>query len=265
MTKLWVFQTHKQEFLDDCRRFQVYGVADPGKLNLGAVMEGDLVLLRLKFNNSNKYGYLGPFIASANKKEWVLDVTQHDGIWKKIISDPTHAPRWLNRFPWCIFLEPCEKYISELRMLRSTRTVPACKLISNNTADDIISNLIQDEYLPESKVGSYRTVRGVWVRSRAEYMIDNWFAEHGIVTYYERSIYLNSIRIVPDWYIPSLNIYVEFLGLKGNPTYDSMWKQKEKIFKENGIKYITLVDQDLVDLNRSIPLKLPELKAKGLQ
>jgi hypothetical protein len=37
-------------------------------------------------------------------------------------------------------------------------------------------------------------------------MIDNWFAEHGIVTYYEKAIYLDSIRIVPDWYIPSFNL-----------------------------------------------------------
>ncbi|GBE05919.1 hypothetical protein BMS3Abin10_01560 [bacterium BMS3Abin10] len=265
MTKLWVFQTNKQEYLDDCRSFQVYGVADPGTLNLDAVTEGDFVLLRLKFQNKNKYGYLGPFVASSKKKDWVSEVAQHDGIWKQITSDPTHSPCWLNVFPWCIFLEPSENYISELRMLRINRSVPACQPIPKNIADEIISNLIQDEYLPDSKVGSYRTVRGVWVRSRAEYMIDNWFTEHGIVTYYERAIYLNSIRIIPDWYIPSLKIYVEFLGLKGDPTYDSIWKQKEKTFRDNGIKYVTLVDKDLADLNSSIPMKLPELKTMGIQ
>ena len=80
MTKLWVFQTNKQEFLDDCKMFQVYGVANPGKLNLGAVAERDLVLLRLKLRNKNEYGYLGPFIASSIKKEWVSSVIQQDGI-----------------------------------------------------------------------------------------------------------------------------------------------------------------------------------------
>lgn len=265
MTKLWVFQTNKQEFLDDCRNFQAYGVPDPGELGLLNVTEGDIVLIRLKFKNKNDYGYLGPFLATSEKKEWVTSIVQHNGLWKKITVERTRPPRWLEFFPWCIFLNQADHYINELRMLRSTHRVPACKPITGNNADEIVSNLIQDEYLPETKVGSYRTLRGVWVRSRAEYMIDNWFAEHGIVTYYERAIYFNSIRIVPDWYIPSLETFVEFLGLKGAPAYDDMWEKKEKVYKDNGIKYITLVDRDLADLDRSIPQKLPRLKAKGIQ
>jgi hypothetical protein len=142
---------------------------------------------------------------------------------------------------------------------------PACEPISTQTGEGILSNLIQDEYLPTSKTSGYRTMRGVWVRSRGEHMIDNWFAEHGIVTYYEKAIYLDSIRIVPDWYIPSIKIYVEFLGLKGDSSYDNMWKQKEKTYNKHGVKYITLDENDLVELDRSIPMKLPELKLKGLR
>lgn len=265
MTKLWIFQTNKQEFLDDCRNYQVYGVADPRKLGLLDVSEGDTVLIRLKLKNKNEYGYLGPFLTTSEKKEWVSSIIQNSGVWKKITAERNRSPRWLNSFPWCIFLNQAEHYINELRILNSIRSVPACKLISEKKAEKIVSNLVQDEYLPESKIGSYRTLRGVWVRSRAEYMIDNWFAEHGIVTYYERAIYLNSIRIVPDWYIPSLDTFVEFLGLKGDPAYDDMWKKKERIYKDNGIKYVVLVDDDLADLDRSIPQKLPGLKAQGIQ
>lgn len=264
MKKLWIFQTNKQEFLDDCRDYQVYGVADPARLNLLTISEGDTVLIRLRLKNRNEYGYLGPFLAVSKKKEWVSSIIQENGVWKKILAERASGPRWLNSYPWCIFLNKAEHYINDLRMLRSISPVPACKQISGNTVEKIISNLIQDEYLPKSKVGSYRTLRGVWVRSRAEYMIDNWFAEHGIVTYYERAIYLNSIRIVPDWYIPSLNTFVEFLGLKGDLAYDEMWEQKEKTYKNNGIKYIALVDEDLTDLDRSIPQKLPLLKTKGI-
>jgi hypothetical protein len=265
MTKLWVFETHKQEFLDDCRKYHVYGVANPNKLSLGAVSENDSVLIRLKFINTNEYGYLGPFIASQHKKDWVSSVVQQDGIWQRITSNQALSPCWLAIFPWCIFLNNSDQYINDLRILRSRSPVPACKPITGNFADEIISSLIQDEFLPETKQGHYRTLRGVWVRSRAEYMIDNWFSEHGIVTYYERAIYHNSIRIIPDWYIPSLDTFVEFLGLKGDPSYDEMWAQKEKVYKAGCIKVITLVDQDLIDLDRSIPQKLPALKAKGIQ
>ncbi|MDO9042275.1 MAG: hypothetical protein Q7U64_08040 [Desulfocapsaceae bacterium] len=75
-------------------------------------------------------------------------------------------------------------------------------------------------------------------------MIDNWFAEHGIVTYYEKAIYLDSIRIVPDWYIPSIKIYVEFLGLKGDSSYEKIWKLKETSYKRHDVKYVTLDEQD---------------------
>lgn len=264
MKKLWILQTNKQEFLNDCRDFQVYGVSDPKYKKLGNMEEGDILLLRLK-HNGNKYAYLGPFIASSNKKAWVRSIKEREGIWGNVDAPDNNSPRWIIQFPWCIFMIPADNYINALRALNISRPFPACEPIGSQVSEEILSNLIQDEYLPTSKANGYRTMRGVWVRSRGEHMIDNWFAEHGIVTYYEKAIYLDAIRIVPDWYIPSIKIYVEFLGLKGESSYDNMWKRKEKTYNKHGVKYITLDEHDLVDLDRSIPMKLPELKLKGFQ
>lgn len=265
MKNLWILQTNKQQFLDDCRDFQVYGVSDPKYKKLGYMKEGDIILLRLK-HDANEYAYLGPFIASANKKTWVSSVKEKEGVWGNVVvASSEHSPRWINQFPWCIFLTPADNYINSLRTLNVFRSFPACEPIASPASEEILSNLIQDEYLPTSKANGYRTMRGVWVRSRGEYMIDNWFAEHGIVTYYERAIYLDSIRIVPDWYIPSIKIYVEFLGLKGVSSYEKIWKLKETSYKRHDVKYVTLDEQDLVDLDRSIPKRLPELKLKGIQ
>lgn len=263
MKKLWILQTNKQDFLDDCRDFQVYGVSNPKYKKLGDMEEGDTLLLRLKHDGSN-YAYLGPFIASTNKKTWVSSLKEREGVWSNV-TPSNNSPRWIHQFPWCIFLIPADNYINALRALNISRSFPACEPIDSQVAKEILSNLIQDEYLPTSKASGYRTMRGVWVRSRGEHMIDNWFAEHGIVTYYEKAIYLDSIRIVPDWYIPSINVYVEFLGLKGDSSYDNMWKQKEKTYKKHGVKYITLDEHDLVELDRSIPMKLPELKLNGIR
>ena len=227
MKNLWILQTNKQQFLDDCRDFQVYGVSDPKYKKLGYMKEGDIILLRLK-HDANEYAYLGPFIASANKKSWVSSVTEKEGVWGNVVvAFSEHSPRWINQFPWCIFLTPADSHINSLRALNVFRSFPACEPIASPASEEILSNLIQDEYLPTSKANGYRTMRGVWVRSRGEYIIDNWFAEHGIVTYYEKAIYLDSIRIVPDWYIPSIKIYVEFLGLKGDSSYEKIWKLKE--------------------------------------
>jgi len=259
MKKLWLLQTNKQEFLDDCRNFQVYGVSDPKYKKLRYMEEGDIILLRLK-HDGNKYAYLGPFIASTNKKTWVSSIKEKEGVWGNVVASNNNSPRWINQFPWCVFLIPADNYINALRSLNISRSVSACEPIDSSKSDEILSNLIQDEYLPSSKANGYRTMRGVWVRSRGEYMIDNWFAEHGIVTYYEKAIYLDSIRIVPDWYVPSIKTFVEFLGLKGVASYDNTWKLKEKSYKRHNVKYIALDEQDLVDLDRNIPQKLPQLK-----
>ena len=126
---------------------------------------------------------------------------------------------------------PSREFIDDLRALAVSNPVNACEPILSPTSNAILQKLIQSDFLPESRANSYRTMRGVWVRSRAEYMIDNWFADHGIVTYYEKAVYLDSCKIVPDWFIPSLNVYVEFLGLKGDPKYDRAWNLKDRLIK----------------------------------
>jgi hypothetical protein len=264
MKKLCILQTNKQEFLNDCKKFQAYGVPKPSFKELQNIQEGELILLKLK-HSGNESSYLGPYIASSSPKFWVKHISSKKGIWCKIEKTNDNYPQWINRFPWCVFLIPSEKNIDSLRSLKLNQSIPACKRITDPLCTQIINNLVQDEYLPPSKSSGYRTMRGVWVRSRGEYMIDNWFAEHGIVTYYERSIYIASVKVVPDWYIPSMDTFVEFLGLKGDPAYDNMWKKKERIYKNNGIKYVVLVDDDLADLDRSIPQKLPGFKAQGIQ
>ena len=115
MKKLWVFQTNKQEFLNDCREYQVYGVADPGRLGLLSVTEGDMVLIRLKLKNKKEYGYLGPFLAVSEMKEWVSSIIEENGVWKKITAERPRAPIWLNSYPWCIFLNKATSAISLLK------------------------------------------------------------------------------------------------------------------------------------------------------
>ena len=265
MSTLWILQTNEQLFLDDCRKFQVYGAPKPDYMNLSQMNEGDTILLRLKLRQAEtEFGYLGPYFATSKIKAWVNRVEQTQGIWQKIAKQANNSPSWLPRFPWCIFLSPTRDYISDLRQLSLSTRIQACTPIISPRSEQIIQQLEQMEFLPKSKANSYRTFRGVWVRSRAEYMIDNWFAEHGIVTYYEKSIYVDSIKITPDWFIPSLGLYVEYLGMKGNPNYDNAWKFKEKIYRKHGIKFVTFEDTDLTDLDNTIPAKLPGLKNLGV-
>ncbi len=243
----------------------MYGVRTPNYMGLGQMLEGDTVLLRLRLRQAQtEYSYLGPYQATSQRKKWVKKIENAHGIWQKIIDQGGHTPRWLKKYPWCVFLSPTHEFINDLRELSISRSVKACEPIKSPLYEEILSSLLQSEFLPDSRVNSYRTVRGVWVRSRAEYMIDNWFTERGIVTYYEKAIYLDSFRIVPDWFIPSIKVYLEYLGLKGDPNYDNSWRLKEKAYQKHKITYITLDEKDLVDLDFTIPSKIPQFKAKGI-
>jgi hypothetical protein len=57
---------------------------------------------------------------------------------------------------------------------------------------------------------------------------------------------------------------LEYLGLRGNITYDQSWALKEQAYKKHKIEYVALDDNDLMDLDRSIPAKLPQLRAMGV-
>ena len=168
------------------------------------------------------------------------------------------------KFPWCVFLEKTEEFIEEPRSLGVTTTVPACEAIVDPLASEILQNLLQDEYLPRSTRDAYRTTRGVWVRSRGEYMIDNWFSSRGIVTYYERSVYLDAQRVVPDWFLPRIDLFVEFLGLKGQPDYDRRWAAKERLYRKHELRFVALDETDLTDLDVAIPRKIPKILDLGV-
>jgi len=265
MSVTWVLQTNKQDFLDDCRKFQIYGVSEPEFKSLQQLNEGDTVFLRLQLKNEKpEYAYLGPYKATANQKPWVESIKERHGIWQKLGEGANKGPRWLSYFPWCVFLDPTADFIDDLRALNISRTINACEPIASPMGEEIARKLVQTDYLPQSNADGYRTTRGVWVRSRAEYMIDNWFTEHGIVTYYEKAIYLESHKITPDWYIPTINTYIEYLGLTGDEKYMQTWSLKESMYQKCSIKYITLRDDDLTDLDLSIPSKLPQLRSMGL-
>jgi hypothetical protein len=191
MSTLWVLQTNERAFLDDCRDFEVYGVRSPAYMSLQQLREGDSVLLRLRPANAGQApGYVGPYMATAEKSLWVREIETKNGIWQKVNERTSHGPRWLARFPWCVFLSPTPKFVHDLRTMAAPGTIRACEPITSPVSDNLLRSLtggapVQGPTPVDTGPDRYRTTRGVWVRSRAEHMIDNWFTEHGIMTHYE--------------------------------------------------------------------------------
>ncbi len=76
---------------------------------------------------------------------------------------------------------------------------------------------------------------GHLVRSSQERLIDDWLFENGISHYYEKRIH--TTRKTADFYIPDIDLYIEFLGLNGKDFYDERNKNKEDIYKKLSLNY----------------------------
>lgn len=101
----------------------------------------------------------------------------------------------------------------------------------------------------------FRTTDGHFVRSKAEVVIDNWMYANGIVHAYERRLPIEE-EAYCDFFIPGKNIYIEFWGLEDQPKYLERKKKKIQIYKDNGLKLVELNEDDIKNIDDTLPLKL---------
>ena len=70
------------------------------------------------------------------------------------------------------------------------------------------------------------------VKSNGEFRIDQFLYKNDIVHAYEKIITLkDGSQIKPDFYIPEIDVYIEYHGVKGSAWYNKMNKYKDNIFK----------------------------------
>lgn len=109
---------------------------------------------------------------------------------------------------------------------------------------------VEEKYYEGARI---LTDDGHVVRSDGERAIDNFFYHKMIPHSYERPFYLDKNKygvdcIVPDFYLPQTNTYVEFLGYSGEQ-YVRENEFKRKIYTELGTTVIYLYrdDKDMLD------------------
>lgn len=102
-----------------------------------------------------------------------------------------------------------------------------------------------DKIYPSEKAGfldewQEKTLRGEYVRSRAEALIADRLFYMNIPYRYEMALNINGITIHPDFTIINpLNgqyVYVEFLGLD-TPEYNESWQRKYNLYKSAGLHH----------------------------
>ncbi len=84
------------------------------------------------------------------------------------------------------------------------------------------------------------TLSGLKVRTRSEKRIADFLYKKGINFEYEKEVMFNGRKYIPDFYLPEMNLYIEFFGWSHIPNYQNRVEEKMRVYKENGIDCIYL-------------------------
>lgn len=95
------------------------------------------------------------------------------------------------------------------------------------------------------------------VKSNPEFRIDQFLYKNGIVHAYEKTITLkDGSQIHPDFYIPAIDTYIEYHGVKGSSWYNKMNKYKDNIFKIEQITVIVIDYKQEEQIEQILPILL---------
>ncbi len=111
----------------------------------------------------------------------------------------------------------------------------------------------------ETRVELQKTVQatdGTVVQSAGERRIADWLAEHGLAYRYDAKFrIIGEFQIRPDFYLPELDVYVEYWGLD-SPQYKMSMHKKQMLYQQEGKKLISVYPKDLSGLDALLSAKL---------
>ncbi|MDP6631120.1 MAG: hypothetical protein QGH42_11500 [Kiritimatiellia bacterium] len=111
----------------------------------------------------------------------------------------------------------------------------------------------------ETQVEINKTVEardGTLVQSRGEKRIAEWLASHGLAYRYDTKYrIIAEFQIRPDFYLPELDVYIEYWGLN-TPKYKMSMYKKQMLYQQEGKRLISVYPRDLADLDGLLSSKL---------
>lgn len=129
-----------------------------------------------------------------------------------------------------------------------------------------ITNCSNIELLDENYESKITCKDGHIVKSKAEYMIDNYLYDHGIIHAYEKALPYGAEakeELHPDFFLPDYlgkgkHVYIEFWGFnENNFSYMKSKKFKIAIYKNLGITLICTYEKtDIKDIEATLDRKL---------
>ena len=111
----------------------------------------------------------------------------------------------------------------------------------------------------DTKVELNKTITakaGTLVQSDGERLIADWLTTHGIAYRYdERFRILSGHAVRPDFYLPELDVYVEYWGMD-TADYKIGMLKKQQLYQQQGKRLISLYPQDKPQLDAVLRAKL---------
>jgi len=97
---------------------------------------------------------------------------------------------------------------------------------------------------------------GTLVQSEGERRIAEWLTAHGIAYRYDAKFrIIAEFQIRPDFYLPELDVYIEYWGLD-TPQYKMSMYKKQMLYQQEGKRLISVYPQDLPGLDVLLTAKL---------
>ncbi len=97
---------------------------------------------------------------------------------------------------------------------------------------------------------------GTVVQSDGERRIAEWLTQHGIDYRYDAKFrIIGEFQIRPDFYLPELDVYVEYWGMD-TPHYKMSMYKKQTLYQQEGKRLISVYPQDLTRLGALLAAKL---------
>jgi len=111
----------------------------------------------------------------------------------------------------------------------------------------------------EAQVEINKTVEagdGTVVQSKGEKHIAEWLTMHGLSYRYDAKYrIIGEFQIRPDFYLPELDVYIEYWGLD-TPQYKMSMYKKQMLYQQEGKRLISVYPKDLPVLDRLLNTKL---------
>ena len=111
----------------------------------------------------------------------------------------------------------------------------------------------------ETQVELNKTIEardGTVVQSGGERRIADWLTSHGIAYRYDAKFrIIGEFQIRPDFYLPELDVYIEYWGLD-TPQYKMSMYKKQTLYQQEGKRLISVYPADLPRLAQLLVAKL---------